>query len=368
MRHAHGPNAGRPLRVGLIAPPWLPVPPGQYGGTELVVDGLARGLARRGVEVVLFTTGDATCPVERRRLHAEHLGTGAPASAEVEHVEAAYAALADVDLIHDHTVEGPAWWTLHPEGIPVVTTVHGRLTPELRRRYLAAAEHGVAVIAISDDQRWHACPVPISAVIHHGVDVGSFPIGRGDGGYVAFLGRMAGDKGAHRAIEVARQAGWPIVVAAKMREPAEHRYFHEKVEPLLGPGARFVGEVGGRAKLDLLGRAAALVNPIRWPEPFGLVMVEALACGTPVVAFPEGAAAEIVLTGRTGYLCRDEEDMVASLGCLDHLDRQACRADAETRFSSERMVHDHLVLYRSLLAGRHSQRPMLSRTGLRSPA
>jgi glycosyltransferase involved in cell wall biosynthesis len=352
------PEVGRrPVRVGLIAPPWLPVPPPGYGGTELVVDGLARGLARHGVEVVLFTTGDATCSVERRWLHGSAVGTGGGPADEDAHVQAAYASLTDVDLIHDHTVEGPSSWTLHPPGIPVATTVHGRLSAELRRRYLAAAEHGVAVVAISDDQRWRAAPAPIAAVIHHGVDPAAFPVGRGDGGYVLFLGRMSPDKGAHRAIEAARRAGWPIVLAAKMREPGEHRYYQERVEPLLGEGARFVGEVGGQRKLELLGGAAALVNPIRWPEPFGLVMIEALACGTPVVAFPEGAAPEIVEPGRTGDLPDDVDRMAESLRHLDRLDRHACRVDVETRFSIDRVVDDHLDLYRRILSSPAHETP-----------
>jgi glycosyltransferase involved in cell wall biosynthesis len=338
------------LRVGLIAPPWVAVPPPVYGGTEAVVHELAVGLARRGVEVVLFATEDATCPVERRWLHRRALGTGLDDVAEGRHVEAAYAALHDVDLIHDHTVTGPGMWSLHPDGVPVVTTVHNPFTPELRRRYLAAPEHGVAIITVSDDQRRRAFPVPTAATIHHGIDLAAVPVGPGDGGFVLFLGRMSPDKGAHRAIEAARAAGWPIVLAAKMHEPEELAYFHARVEPNLGPDAVYVGEVGRRQKLDLLGRAAALVNPIRWPEPFGLVMIEALGCGTPVVAFAEGAAPEIVIPGLTGDLCRDVDAMAASLRSVERFDRRACRADVEKRFSADRMVDDHLVLYHQLLA------------------
>lgn len=336
------------LRVGLIAPPWIPVPPTVYGGTELVVDELARGLQRAGCEVVLFTTGDATCPVGRRFLHRRALGTTVAPAGERAHVERAYRELAEVDVIHDHTLAGPPAVELHPRASPVVTTAHGELTPVMRRLYATAAAAGVSVVTVSHAQRRSAPEVPVAAVIHHGIDVARSPLGRGDGGYVVFLGRMSPDKGAHRAIAVARAAGRRIVLAAKMRDPAERRYFTERVEPLLGAGATYVGEVGGRRKLDLLAGAEALLSPIRWPEPFGLVMVEALACGTPVLSFAEGAAPEVVQHGETGFLCADERDMIAHLGLVEGLDRSRCRRSVEDRFSARRMVDDHLALYERL--------------------
>jgi glycosyltransferase involved in cell wall biosynthesis len=343
-------RTSKPLRVGLIAPPWVAVPPPEYGGTEVVVDQLARGLTRAGCEVTLFTTGDSTCPVQRLSLYPEALSTCADVAAEVPHVTRAYRELGAVDIIHDHTLSGPAWVRSHPRAVPVVTTAHGQFTPELRRQYAGFASSGIGVIAISRSQRRSAPEIPMAAVIHHGIDLAAFPVGRGDGGYVLFLGRMHPDKGAHRAIAIARAAGWPIVLAAKMREPAEHRYFATYVEPLLGPDAMYVGEVGGHRKLALLGDAHALINPIRWPEPFGLVMIESLACGTPVLSFPEGAAPEIVEHGRSGFLCRDEADMSAAIGLVADLDRADARARVATCFTTERMVEDHLALYRSLIA------------------
>jgi glycosyltransferase involved in cell wall biosynthesis len=339
----------RPLRIGLIAPPWVVVPPLIYGGTELVIDQLARGLVAAGCEVVLFTTGDSTCPVPRRWHYPEALGTLGDLALEQGHVEQAYRELIDVDLIHDHTLSGPLW-TARPETPPVVTTMHGQLGTDIRARYADAASR-VSIIAISHAQRRSAPEIPVVAVIHHGIDVASMPLGRGDGGYVLFLGRMSADKGVHRAIRTARAAGRPIIVAAKMWEEKEHRYFAEVVQPLLGPDAAYVGEVGGAQKMDLLAGAEALLNPIRWPEPFGLVMIEALACGTPVLTFAEGAAPEIVEHGRTGFLCRDEDDMVNRIGQIGELDRSACRASVAARFSTSRMVADHLALYRRLLGG-----------------
>jgi glycosyltransferase involved in cell wall biosynthesis len=324
------------------------VPPTVYGGTEVVVDQLAQGLTRAGCEVTLFATGDSTCPVERRWCYPKALGTLADVSTERAHVALAYRELAGMDVIHDHTLTGPLWASEHGCGMPVVTTAHGEFTSEMRSHYAAVAAAGVSVVAISRSQRLTAPEVPVAAVIHHGIDPASFPFGRGTGGYVMFLGRMHPAKGAHRAIAVARAANRRIVLAAKMWEPAERRYFTECVELLLGPDAVFVGEVGGRHKLDLLANAAALLNPIRWPEPFGLVMIEALACGTPVLTFAEGAAPEIVEHGRSGFICDDEADMAAAIALVPSLDRADCRARVETAFSTDRMVRDHLTLYRHL--------------------
>ncbi|MCI3948791.1 MAG: glycosyl transferase group 1, partial [Acidimicrobiales bacterium] len=183
-----------------------------------------------------------------------------------------------------------------------------------------------------------------------------------------FLGRMTPDKGAAEAIAVARRAGIPLVLAAKMREPAERAYFDERIRPLLGSGVDFVGEVGGTDKLDLLAGAAALVNPIQWDEPFGLVMIEALACGTPVLSTARGAAPEIVDAGVTGCLGADEDDLVAAAGAIGDLDRVACRAAVAQRFSTARMVEEHLDLFARILAAREAGRRMTERRPTGVPA
>ena len=336
------------LRIGLIAPPWVPVPPPEYGGTEVVIDALARGLVDAGHDVSLFTTGDSTCPVPRRWTLARAAGTTAPMTAEIVHVGAAYEAFTDLDVVHDHTLVGPLWAIAGELPVPVATTVHGELTTGMSRFYELVDER-VAVIAISRHQRSTAPQVAFRSVIHHGIDMRDTPVGAGDGGYVLFLGRMSEDKGVHRAIQICRAARKRLLIVAKMWEPDERRYFQETVAPMLGNDAVYLGQQGGRAKQQLLAGAEALVNPIRWNEPFGLVMVEALAAGTPVLTFAEGAAPEIVDDGRTGFICEDEEDMAAKLRDVGRLDRAACRHAAEQRFTSERMVADHLVLYRSLL-------------------
>jgi glycosyltransferase involved in cell wall biosynthesis len=337
------------MRIGLVAPPWAPVPPHLYGGIELVVDRLAQGFVAAGHEVVLFTTGDSTCPVPKRWLLDEaegvRIGFSVP---EVRHVLAAYESLRDVDLIHDHSVLGPILSDHYTE-LPVVTTIHGELNGELRDIYERVATK-VAVVAVSHAQRKPAPELRIARVIHHGIDVSDFPIGNGDGGYLLFLGRLSPDKGAGRAIEVARKADVPLLLAGKMREPWERDYFEARVAPFLSEQIQYLGEVGHERKLELLAGARALVFPIRWNEPFGLVMIEALACGTPVLAFPEGAAPEVVEHGRTGFLCQDEGEMADAVLRLGDIDRGACRAAVEGYFSTARMVDEHIDLYDELLS------------------
>ncbi len=347
-----------PLNIGMIAPPWVAVPPPEYGGTELVVDHLVRGLALAGHDVTLFTTGDSTCPVPRRWFHPRAVGTTGGLIDELAHVEAAYEALGDCDVIHDHTLLGPLWAIANEVRPSVITTAHGPFNPELTELYRTIGQH-LAVVAISHHQARTAPTVPVRKVIHHGIDVDRIPVGAGDGGYVLFLGRMHPDKGVHRAIDIARTASRRLLIAAKMWEPAERRYFAEFVEPELGPDVEYIGQVGGRDKWDLLGRAEALVNPIRWPEPFGLVMIESLAVGTPVLTFAEGAAPEIVDHGRTGFICDDDLDMSERLATVGTLDRRDCRRAAETRFSTVRMIGDHVDLYRQLLDPHRQAQPDL---------
>jgi len=336
------------MRIMLVAPPWLSVPPGAYGGTETVIDELARGFAGAGHDVLLCTTADSTCPVPRRAIFERGQGTTkADPSVELSHIVYAYQVACDFDVVHDHTLLGPQYAQRFPN-LAVVTTNHGPFDAEARARYQAISER-VSLIAISAAQARSSEGIPIARVIHHGLDLRRFSFRGHPDDYVLFLGRMSPTKGAHRAARIARATGQRLVIAAKMHDPAERRYFEECVRPLLSDDIVYVGEVGGREKLDLLGGARALLNPITWPEPFGLVMIEALACGTPVFAFPNGAAPEIVAHGTTGFLCADETDMAARLGQVHELDRRACRASVETSFSTERMVAAHLELFETVV-------------------
>jgi glycosyltransferase involved in cell wall biosynthesis len=267
---------------------------------------------------------------------------------ELSHVIRAHEALRDVDIIHDHTLTGPLY--LHrSDEIPLVTTIHGPLQAQAADIYRAIARRS-AIIAISRDQASHAPTVPVTRVIHHGMDVSSVPVGTGRGGYLCFVGRSCPDKGLLEAILVAREAGLPLRIAVKMREPEEIRYFQDVIEPMLGPNEDFVGEVDNAAKYRLMGDALAFLNPIQWSEPFGLVMIEALATGTPVVGTRIGSAPEIIDHGRTGYLGNTDE-LPGFVEAAAGLSRAACRSAVEQRFSSERMVAQHLKLFTELIKG-----------------
>jgi glycosyltransferase involved in cell wall biosynthesis len=344
------------MRIGLIAPPWVPVPPPAYGGTEAVIDSLARGLVRAGHEVLLAAAANSTCPVpcvpgtDEAGLEAPVCGESVT---ELRHVVRSYPAMHGSDIVHDHTIVGPFVGAERLEA-PVVTTNHGpfdsTLTPIFR------AMRGVAVVAISHHQASTAAGVPIAGVVHHGIDVDAVPQGRGDGGHASFLGRMSPNKGVREAALIAREAGVPLRIAAKLREPAEREYFEAEVRPLLCSAVEYVGELGSAEKLELLGGSFALLNPIQWHEPFGLVMIEALATGTPVVGTPFGAAPEIVDDGVTGLLRTGRRPLAQALLRAATLDRAACRTAAIERFSTERMVADHVRLYTELLAGRRTDR------------
>jgi glycosyltransferase involved in cell wall biosynthesis len=336
------------MRIGLVAPPWVPVPPPAYGGTEMVVDLLAVGLQAAGHDVLLAAAADSSCPVPR----VPGTATSAPettndATPLLAHIVRAYAAMDGVDVIHDHTPAGPVY-SGRPDGVPVVVTNHNAFTPDAITLFGAAAED-TAVVAISHDHARQAGDIPIARVIHHGIDASRIRVGRGAGGYAAFLGRIDPDKGVVEALRIARAAGVPLRIAAKMQHAAEQEYFESEVRPLLTDDHEYIGEVSDAEKYELLGDAFALLNPIQWAEPFGLAMIEALATGTPVVGTPNGSAPEIVEQGVTGYLA-GVEDLPDLLVESRKLDRAACRADVERRFSVERMVADHVRLYEELIA------------------
>ncbi len=345
------------LRIGILAPPWVPVPPVGYGGTESVIGRLARGLRTAGHDVRLWTAGDSTCPVPRGFTYptarTEAMGTS---SIELRHTLEGYEWFGDegCDVIHDHTLVGPF---VAPATAPVITTNHGPFdNPELATIF-SRFPRAIPIIAISRNQASVApgLGIHVAHVIHHGIDVDEVPEGggRGDehGPYLLFLGRMNPAKGVVQAIEIARATGHRLLVAAKMREAAELAFYEEVVAPRCTDGIEYIGEVGGAAKERLIGGATALLSPIQWPEPFGLVMIEALAAGTPVISTPQGAAPEIVVHGRTGFLCDDTDALVRAVRSVERIDRRDCRSDVARRFSVGRMVRRHVAAYRELLAG-----------------
>jgi glycosyltransferase involved in cell wall biosynthesis len=343
------------LHIGMVAPPWYSVPPDAYGGIEEVVANLTRVLVERGHRVTLIGAGEDDTPATFHRTYeqppSERLGEPVP---EVLHAAAAAQLLADldVDLVHDHSLAGPL--TAAGRSEPTVVTMHGPVGGEMADYFRRLGET-ISLVAISDAQRELAPDMNWVATVHNGIDVDSFPFQEHKEDWLLFVGRFSPDKGAHLAIDAARAAGRYIVLAGKASEPNEKQYFEQEIRHRLGDDATYIGELDASAKRDLYAKAACLLFPIRWPEPFGMVMIEAMACGTPVIAFPFGSVPEVIEDGRTGFIVRDEDAAVKALARLDHLERTQIRRSFERRFSARRMATEYIQLYESLLAERRQR-------------
>jgi glycosyltransferase involved in cell wall biosynthesis len=342
------------VKVGLVCPVWFPVPPEAYGGIERVVALLADGLVADGHEVTLFASGDSQT---RARLDA--VFPTAPSDRigetfwELRHMTFALRRSREFDIVHDHTgLMGLALGGLLD--VPFCHTVHGPLDglPGALYDDVLALNPRAKLISISMNQRAPRPSFPWVANCPNALDLSLYPFRRKSGGdYLVFLGRMSPDKGAHRALAVALETGLPLKIAAKCREPAEIRYFDEFVRPHLGGSIEYVGEVGHADKVELLMGARALLFPIDWEEPFGLVVIEAMACGTPVISTRRGAVPEIVEHCRTGILVDNYREMEdpAVLEQADSLDPAELRREIEERFSPEHMVSDHVAAYEATI-------------------
>ena len=342
------------VRIAVLASIAHRVPPRSYGPWEQVASTLAEGLVARGHDVTLFATADSTTSA---RLHSE-----APAGyeedlsvdakvAEALHIAAAFERADTFDVISNQFDFLPLVFS-RLTATPVVTTIHGfssdRILPVFR-----AYDDIAHYVSISDSDR-HP-DLTYAATIHHGIEVDQFSLGAGDGGYLLFLGRIHPDKGTAEAIEVARLAGLPLVIAGVVHD--EH-YFHREVEPKVdGVRVTYVGSVGPTERDRLLGGALALLHLIAFDEPFGLSVVESMAAGTPVIARPRGSMPELVSPGITGVLVDDVESAVRAVNSVRDLDRAACRAEALARFSSDRMVEDYVTLFERVVQGRDVDRP-----------
>jgi glycosyltransferase involved in cell wall biosynthesis len=341
-----------PLKVAVLAPPWFAVPPTGYGGIELVVSLLADGLADAGHDVTLFASGDS---MTKGRLAAvfptapsELIGRALP---DLRHTLACYVRADEFDVINDHTgMLGAALGGLVET--PVLHTVHGPLNiHEAQEVYgrIAKVAPEVGLISISENQRKPMPDLPWAATIPNAIDLSIYPCKPHPGEYLLFLGRMSPDKGAHRAVAVAMELGIPLKIAGKRREVKERQYFAEFVEPHIGHGVEYLGEVTHGQKVELLQDARATLFPIEWEEPFGLVMVESMACGTPVIATRHGAVPEVIEDGRSGVVVDSYRQMAAALDEADALDPVECRRYVEERFAPERMVEDYVAAYRDAI-------------------
>ncbi|HET7583846.1 MAG TPA: glycosyltransferase family 4 protein [Gemmatimonadaceae bacterium] len=346
------------MKIAMISTPFVAVPPRDYGGTELVIYELVEGLVARGHDVTLFATGDSAVSGELRYLYGEAQWPP-DVMTEINHTTWALQQVLeeDFDVVHAHSAGVLAYARLTPT-LPLVYTMHHVRDEALSAfyRYFPDAHY----VAISHDQARREITLPQVTVVHHGLDVHRFECAPRAGDYVTFIGRFAEVKGVHRAIDAAERAGVPIRVAGQVHPP-DREFGAREVQPRLDrPHVRYLGRIGVDQKVPLLRGARALLMPITWDEPFGLVMIEAMLAGCPVVAFARGSVTELVEPGVTGYIVRDVDEMAEVIrpgGPLDVVDRFACRACAVQRFARERMVREYERVYAHAAAGHVPRRP-----------
>src|SRR3984893_17116541 len=343
------------MRIAQVPPLIEAVPPKLYGGTERVVAYLTDALVELGHDVTLFASGDSQtkaklAPIWPRalRLDATVHDVFAPLFMQLETVARR---AHEFDMIHCH-LDYFAFPTLRLLGVPSITTLHGRLDlPELRPLYRLF--HDIPVVSISDSQRQPLPEATYAATIHHGLPQKSLAQGPG-GRYLAFLGRISPEKAPDAAIRIATRAGMPLKIAAKV-DKVDELYFKTTIEPLLSQDhVEFIGEIGEHQKGEFLGNAAGLLFPIAWREPFGLVMIEAMACGTPVIAFENGSMPEVLEDGVTGFIVQNEDQAVAAAGKIGMLDRDRVRAEFDRRFTAQHMAQNYLKLYSRLAKARRT--------------
>lgn len=347
------------MRIALIAPPFISVPPKQYGGTELFIAQLAVGLKAKGLDVVVYTNGESEVDVEKRWIYEKSLW---PIKGDIyNHVSdsthTAWAlrdAVNDADLIHINNATGVMFSEFIAQ--PMVCTVHHPLEDALTALYRRFQR--VEYVCISGQQK-EALGIDAASVIHHGLDTSLYEVRARKKEFLSFIGRIAPVKGPHIAIEVARKAGIPLKIAGEV-QPAFQDYFDSQVKPHIdGKFIEYIGEADLAAKNELLGDSLAMLFPIQWDEPFGLVMIEAMACGTPVLAFQGGSVPEIVKNGVSGFVCKDVPEMTARAVQLRQEPMTAgdIRDYVEKYFSVSRMVDDYHRLYTDLIARRSAHEP-----------
>jgi len=335
------------MKIAQVAPLFESVPPKAYGGTERVISYLTEELVQLGHDVTLFAAGDS---ITEARLIA-------PAERSIRPVPGDHSWLAyhmiefeelrrlrdEFDIIHFHTdyMHFPLAQLL---GVPHLTTVHGRIDlPELGPLYRHFPE--VPMVSISNHQRLPYPKANWAGTVYHGLPEDLYQFSEHSGDYFVFIGRISREKRLDRAIEIAESCGKRLYIGAKI-DPFDEAYFNETIKPLLNkPLVHYVGEIGQKEKRELLEHADALLFPIDWPEPFGLVMIEAIACGTPVIAYTNGSVPEVIEDGVTGFLVSNQKEAIHAASCIDSIERRGCRAAFDRRFTSRRMANDYLRLY-----------------------
>lgn len=344
------------MRIAQIAPPIESVPPKYYGGTERVVYELTEGLVKRGHKVTLFASGDsytsarhvATLKQNLRELAGENISERIRYS--MIHLGTAYEQQDQFDVIHDHTgTFGLVFAHLSP--VPSVLTLHGSFSEEnaaLFRRFPKPA-----LVSISNAQRKGAPDLNYIDTVYNGLSFSKYPFSLHSKGYLLFVGRICPQKGVHHAIRVARYLKLPLIIAAKYEPHINRDYFEKEIKPFLNKTITWIGEVGEKERNNLYKHALAFLHPVTWPEPFGLTLIEAMACGTPIIAFDKGSIPEVIKHGKSGYVVKNVPEMIEAVKKVDLIDRNYCRSYARNTFSADKMVKKYEIIYRELVYGKY---------------
>ena len=342
------------MRIAQVCPPWLSVPPKGYGGIEWIVSLLADGLVSAGHDVTLFATGDSETTAKLEFVFAEAPGSAAINDIALDATHTMFSmrdAAERFDLLHVHSPFSALAAAIET-GLPTVHTLHGSFTPEMRRLYDTIAERAWFV-AISEAQRRFHDDLRYAGVVYNGIDLARYPYREEKQDYLLFLGRAAPEKGWLRAIETARVSGMRLISAVKIAHPTEEEEWETRVKPALPDGSEVLGEIPREVKAGLVANAKAVLFPIDWDEPFGLVMTEAMACGTPVIATPRGSVPEVIADGETGFIVSVEryaEEATERLAHLHEISPRACRDRVDRLFDKEAMVAGYERVYEEVVA------------------
>jgi glycosyltransferase involved in cell wall biosynthesis len=339
------------MRIAQVAPLYESVPPKLYGGTERVVSSLTEELVAQGHDVTLYASGDSVTKARLIAACPESLRLNASCKDQLAHhivmLDQVFSDMDEFDIVHFH-IDYLHYLLSRRYSLNHITTLHGRLDiPDLQPLYRSF--YDMPVVSISNAQRAPLSWINWQGTVYHGLPSDQFQAQAKHGEYLAFLGRISPEKGLDTAIEIAKGSGMKLKIAAKI-DHADQEFYESVIKPLLNhPLVEFIGEIGPSEKSDFLGNAYALLFPVDWPEPFGLVMIEAMACGTPIVAYPRGSVNEVMQNGVTGFVVPDVNGAVQALAQIPRLDRRQIRSCFEQRFSSSRMAQDYLAIYKRLL-------------------
>lgn len=346
------------MKIAMLAPVIERVPPKRYGGTERVVYELTEELVKRGHEVTLFASGDSITSAKLISVYPRALREArlkdiyGNNNYSLMNVGLAFSMQNEFDIIHDHmgAISLPAG---NISQVPVVATLHGAISPEVRNIY--AMLKNVHLVNISNAQSYPAPGLNYAGMVYNGLSMEHYPFSEENEGYLLYVGRISAEKGVHFAIETAQQLNLPLIIAAKL-EQTDRPYFQQYIEPHLTDEIKWIGEVDEEKRNDLMSKALCFLHPVMWREPFGLTLIEAMACGCPVVAYDKGSIPEVISNGKTGFVVQDLESMLDAVKNIDTIDRNYCREYALTNFSAKRMADGYEEIYRKIISERDTQK------------